>query len=199
MAPRTEQQFEEIRQEKSMLIMETALNLFATNGFKSTTISQIAHEANISKGLLYNYFESKESLLESILTDGLTVMFSKLDLNNDGILESHEMEYFLRETVKLVKENKKFWKLYWSIIFEPTAFKLIEKKIEEIMGYFMQMVTNYFKVQGYQKPEIEAMIFGAIIDGFMLDYVLNPDMYPIDDVVDEIVERYCKPNTQKND
>ncbi|NJK98866.1 MAG: helix-turn-helix transcriptional regulator [Bacteroidales bacterium] len=41
-----------IRQEKRVLIMETALELFAANGYENTTINQIAKKANISKGLL---------------------------------------------------------------------------------------------------------------------------------------------------
>ena len=55
MAPRTEQQFEEIRESKKKLILETALELFASEGFHTTPISRIASEAGISKGLLYNY------------------------------------------------------------------------------------------------------------------------------------------------
>ena len=57
MAPRTEEQYKEIRQEKRQLIMNTALELFALHGYESTTINQIAKNANISKGLLYNYLK----------------------------------------------------------------------------------------------------------------------------------------------
>ena len=66
MSPRTEEQFEEIRESKKNLIQEVALELFATRGYHSTSISMIAKEADISKGLLYNYFESKEELLNSM-------------------------------------------------------------------------------------------------------------------------------------
>ena len=42
MSPRTEQQLEEIRAEQVLLIKQTTLELFAENGYNTTSISQIA-------------------------------------------------------------------------------------------------------------------------------------------------------------
>ena len=47
--------------------MDAALELFVTYGYQGTTISQIAKKASVSKGLLYNYFKSKEELLHEII------------------------------------------------------------------------------------------------------------------------------------
>ncbi|HRW21852.1 MAG TPA: helix-turn-helix domain-containing protein, partial [Bacteroidales bacterium] len=63
MSPRTPEQFEEIRLSKHKLILDTAMKLFASSGYHNTSISKIAKEAGISKGLIYNYFDSKEDLL----------------------------------------------------------------------------------------------------------------------------------------
>ena len=60
MSPRSAKQFKDIRKQKTELIMETALELFAENGFHATSMSQIAKKAGISKGLAYNYFENGE-------------------------------------------------------------------------------------------------------------------------------------------
>ncbi len=59
--------FEEIRYERKKQIMNSALHLFATKGFHQTSISSIAKHAQISKGLMYNYFESKDALLCEII------------------------------------------------------------------------------------------------------------------------------------
>ena len=67
MSPRTPKQFEEIREEKKTLIMDVALEHFANEGYHNTTINHIAKHAGISKGLMYNYFESKEELLAEII------------------------------------------------------------------------------------------------------------------------------------
>ena len=69
--PKTEEQFEEIRYVKKKLIMESALNIFAINGYDNTSISEIAKSAGISKGLMYNSFASKDNLHKAILLSGL--------------------------------------------------------------------------------------------------------------------------------
>ncbi|MFG6146911.1 TetR/AcrR family transcriptional regulator [Halobacillus sp. B23F22_1] len=48
---------------KSLLIIENALRLFAKKGYSNTTVQEIANECNISKGAFYLHFKSKDSLL----------------------------------------------------------------------------------------------------------------------------------------
>jgi AcrR family transcriptional regulator len=47
-------------------IFDTALNIFAIRGFAETTVKDIAEAASISNGSLYNYFASKDQLLEAV-------------------------------------------------------------------------------------------------------------------------------------
>jgi AcrR family transcriptional regulator len=46
----------QIRSDKRDLLKNAALKLFAGKGYHATSISQIAIEAGISKGLMYNYY-----------------------------------------------------------------------------------------------------------------------------------------------
>ena len=71
MSPKTKEQYEEIRQRSIAAIKEAALELFAHNGYHSTSITHIHKKAGISKGLLYNYFDGKEDLLHVIIMDVL--------------------------------------------------------------------------------------------------------------------------------
>ncbi|PLR83520.1 TetR family transcriptional regulator [Bacillus canaveralius] len=52
--------------EKKVLIIESAIKLFASKGFDATSIQEIANECGISKGAFYLYFKSKEALLLAI-------------------------------------------------------------------------------------------------------------------------------------
>ena len=66
MSPRSKEQIESIKNSRKNQILNTSLKLFAHNGFHNTSIDQIAQETGISKGLVYNYFKSKEELLEEV-------------------------------------------------------------------------------------------------------------------------------------
>lgn len=48
-------------------ILDAAMRVFAQKGFTRATNKDIAHEAGITPGLIYYYFESKEAVLQAIL------------------------------------------------------------------------------------------------------------------------------------
>lgn len=52
-----------ILNDKKKTITEEAMRLFATKGFHTTSIQEIATQSGVSKGGVYNYFSSKEELL----------------------------------------------------------------------------------------------------------------------------------------
>jgi len=48
-------------------ILDVATELFAKNGYRATSVREIAESVNITKATLYHYFKSKEEILFSIL------------------------------------------------------------------------------------------------------------------------------------
>lgn len=58
---------EENREMKRQAIVEAAERLFLTQGFEETTMNRVAKESGLSKGLLFYYFGTKESLALEIL------------------------------------------------------------------------------------------------------------------------------------
>ena len=123
--PRNKKQFEEIRQTKINLIMDTALELFANEGYFTTSISKIAKKAGISKGLMYNYFESKEELLIRIMSIGFEDMLNTFDPDHDGVLSEEEMVDFIHKAFNMLEENIQHWKLYFAVLIQPQVLKLL--------------------------------------------------------------------------
>ena len=55
--------------EKQELIMETASELFATQGFNATSMSMLAKACGASKAWIYHYYDSKESILHALMSE----------------------------------------------------------------------------------------------------------------------------------
>src|SRR5208282_3140638 len=49
-------------------IMAAAKKVFASNGFHSTTIADVAKEANLAYGSIYQYFDSKDDLFDALMS-----------------------------------------------------------------------------------------------------------------------------------
>lgn len=65
---RTSEENERIRQLAKENIRTTAMELFMKQGYYATSISDVAKQAGISKGLLYNYIKGKEELLATMVS-----------------------------------------------------------------------------------------------------------------------------------
>ena len=106
MSPRTEEQFKEIRDQKKQKILDAALEIFAEEGYYPSSISKIAKKAGISKGLIYNYFSSKEELIKIIAYDGIERLMVSFDPNHDGILTQEELIFMINESFSLHNSQK---------------------------------------------------------------------------------------------
>lgn len=188
--PKTPEQFEAQRQEKKQLIMEAALKLFAEQGYQTTTISAIAQMAKISKGLVYNYFSSKEELLQAILLQGLNELMQFFDTNHDGVLTQEEFQYFLRESMQAMQDNFTFWKLYLSLVTQPQILKDNAAMLMDYMQPIFQMMDAYYLRKGVANPQAHTRIVGAILDGIGLHYVMDPDHFPLQESLDIIIEKF---------
>ncbi|WP_042379215.1 TetR/AcrR family transcriptional regulator [Streptacidiphilus melanogenes] len=60
-------------------ILETAARVFAEQGYNATTVRKIADEAGLLAGSLYYHFDSKESMLEEILSGFLDELWAGYD------------------------------------------------------------------------------------------------------------------------
>lgn len=68
-------------------LVRLAAELFAEKGFQATTVRNIAEEAGILSGSLYHHFDSKESIVDEILsgffTDIMAGYQAVIDENRD--------------------------------------------------------------------------------------------------------------------
>ncbi len=190
MSPRTATQFQEIREEKRRLILSTALELFALKGYHSTPISLIAKKAGISKGLMYNYFESKEDLLKQLfisVSDEIGVM---LDPDNDDEIHDDEATAFIDLLFSSLKNNRQYWQLLVQISLQPEVS-------ESFMSYLaegstlksQQMFDNFLKRKNLNKPEY-AILVTSLLKGFVLQYITAPSFYPDHEI--ESFKNYLK-------
>lgn len=190
MCPKSKEQFEEIRTEKRSLIMHTALELFAEKGYHQTSISQIAKSAGISKGLMYNYFDSKEALLGEIFQEGFNQAYENFDQNQDGILQKEEFVSFIFRLKKLIDENRSFWQLLAGLLTQPGTLSSLQSVHIEGYSEINKLLYEYFAELGCDDPKFEMLYCTSLLQGAFLQYILSPETYPIDDIIARIVKTY---------
>lgn len=188
--PRSPKQFDKIRKQKKQLIMDTALELFAENGFHATSMSQIATKAGISKGLAYNYFESKNKILDEIITTGFDTIFSNFDLNKDGVLTKEEFKFFINKSFQVLRENLRYWKLYYSITLQPKVAESFQSEYLERAKPIFSMFHQFAESMGSKDPESDVIAISALFEGSYIFAITSSEFFPIDKM-EKVVLNTC--------
>jgi len=209
MSPRSSAQFEEMREEKKTLIMNTALEHFSNVGFHATTITHIARHAGISKGLMYNYFKSKEDLLAAIMNRSVTEIYAYFNPDRDSQLTPDEFEQFIRNVFTVLHEKRQFWKLLFRIMMQPGVYERLfgeesgslnisGRPFREYTDNMMMLLVGYFRRKGESAgadydPMTDLLMFINAVKGFALTSIFSEEQYQgeyFEKVTDALIKRY---------
>ncbi len=69
-------QAREQKTDKRARILEAAINVFASRGFFSATVAEIARAAGVADGTIYLYFKSKDDLLLSLFDEKMGELYA---------------------------------------------------------------------------------------------------------------------------
>jgi AcrR family transcriptional regulator len=97
-------------------ILETATKLFSTQGYGSTSLSQVAKEARVSKALIFWHFENKERLFQSALQRSLEPYFVNVVGQLDGLDESGQINRLIDLFYEFVRDHMQSIRFVLSLI-----------------------------------------------------------------------------------
>jgi len=189
MAPRSKAQNEAQKEQTRQKLVMTALKAFAEKGFSSASMSYIAKEAGVSKGLSYHYFASKEELLEAIF-DFLGEVGHSIEDQWEGKSAKERLRLTVEMTFEYIQQNQDLVRFMTSLVTQPEVLSLAKDFIAKEK---MSSIGNYidlFKELGYEDPEAEAYFFGASLDGVSLGHLGLSGNYPIDKLKKRILDQY---------
>ena len=191
MSPRSAQQFEEMRETSRKKIMDAALDLFAHQGFHSTSISQIARRAGVAKGLVNHYFKRKEDLMVEIVFDGMRTTNAIMEEMGKLPDSMARLRFLINYSFDYVKENLEYTKLLTSIGLQlemfPELVEIIQQKYQGIMPFMAMLMQD----TDIPNPEAEARLLAAIMDGVVMQYIIVGDALPFEQIRQDLLAKYC--------
>jgi AcrR family transcriptional regulator len=136
----------EVMEEKRSRIEDAAKELFINRGFHATSMRDIATGTGTSLGNLYNYYRTKEDILESIISKYQKVIDARLRTIFDEIEEPFDPDTLIRfaQLIKqMVNDHSDFWLLMYIDVleFENRHFR---KMFEGLADSFNRRFKAYF-------------------------------------------------------
>lgn len=173
-------QMQQRSEETRTQLMNSAIKLFSTQGFKSASVDDICKDAGVSKGAFYHHFESKQALFLALLDGWLHTIDSAIE----AAREKSAPETFLQITQAFpyIFESAgdhlpmflEFWlqasrdETIWQASVAPYRryhrefTQLIKKGVDE--GSFVEV-----------DPELTARMIVSMAMGLLLQSLLDPE------------------------
>ncbi|MGN0818445.1 MAG: TetR/AcrR family transcriptional regulator [Candidatus Coproplasma sp.] len=135
-------------------ILNAALNLFSTQGYEATSISQIANAVGVRKASLYSHFKSKQAVLDELKNQVLEEyekksVFAKSKQNTDGAYPKtcNEVVLVVKSQINYILHDPFISKARKMLTIEqfrnPELAKLQTKQnYSDVMRYFTDLMTN---------------------------------------------------------
>ena len=146
------------KKERRQSILCAAREVFCENGFHRATVDNVAERAKVSKGTVYLYFESKETILAFLLLEGLNELVEKL-----------EQAYAGTEPLPARERLRRLGRAYLRFFEEqPDYFRLL-------------MATDRGRFPDSVGPALYQRVLSASLEG--LDWVVQAIQQGIDEGV----------------
>lgn len=119
-------------------IIEAAIRVFSEKGFTAGRTSEIAKEAGVSEGTIFNYFKTKNDLLQALLLPFFLFVSRPYILKGIDSFLSSRTEIPIEEgltkltlgRVKLIEEHRRLVKtMFAEMMFHPELLEPIRDKI----------------------------------------------------------------------
>ncbi len=163
-------------------ILKAALALFVKQGFHTTSISDIAYKADVSKGLLYNYYVSKDALLVALMEQASQDMFKTAALMIETGPYEQRLDRSLRQFFSALKKNKNYLSFQLSLFVQPSLKKLVNKTLQKRIAYITSLAEDMFQSGGAKQPEALARRYICELDGVALHYLSGFSTFSLGEV-----------------
>jgi AcrR family transcriptional regulator len=142
-------------------LIDAALSLFAAQGYEKTTIKEIAKEAGVSLGLLYNYFPSKQELLKQIIVNETFVsrVPQYLKENEDKSVKINILA-IANEFYRFIIANEKIMRLLtFESFINPEVAALFECYIHEEKSVLINYLKAKIEAGELRQHDVEETIY----------------------------------------
>jgi len=161
-------------------ILAAALEAFDASGYGATTMDEVAAKAGISKGSIYNYFQSKQDLFEHVFTDSVAPDEAQVDRmleQTDGaaVRLLGYVDYWSEQTARFRQVGKLVLEFWAAAAREPQDASLawsLHELHERSMARLGGIVAGGIET-GEFRSDLDPHVAAALIDAAMAGILVN--------------------------
>ncbi len=199
------------RREKRNQILQAALNVFSSKGFDNSKMADIARQAGIGKGTIYEYFKSKKEVFSELFLFLFRDFDREFERRLTGVSDPVEK---LRLIVRIyfvdfIEQYGDFVKIvieFWTAeIRSENNWQVQDLNLAAIYDHYTRLIAEVIEDGVRQKRfrPVDARRYAAMLlglfDGMYLQLFLNVNRTSPEDMAQSILELFLNAltNTKK--
>jgi AcrR family transcriptional regulator len=170
-------------------ILDAALLLFAEHGFAGTSTRKIAKKAEVSEGLIFHHFPTKQDVLRSIVESRQTMpaMVRSLLSDNPDLPVRDFVETVTRGFVTLLRPGQPESRLFRVMLGEAHRNAELYAFAQGVQTMLIETLRAYFEGRigaGEIRPDLEPSsaartLMGGLVLFFLLNHRLAPEEWDV--------------------
>jgi AcrR family transcriptional regulator len=183
------------RERAPAAILDAALKVFGTRGFADATTAEIATEARVSKGLVFNYFPTKDDLLREMIAHNIAESLTRWEQPEWQGDPLSQLALVIDGVLGEVLRRPGFHRLYVSLILQPggspavaSATAALRTRLEAYYG----RIASLLEQLGSDQPGIDAALFQCALNGLSQAVAAQPPgTLPVDSLKARLLARFA--------
>jgi len=161
------------RDSRRKLILDAALTLFAIKDFQSVTVREIAKQAGVSIGTIYNYYPSLSELFLGVFIKCIQEITRILDdMNKDNV---PTLEELCTSYISYLNENMTFYQMMSHFMLGGDMSKEAIEKLDLHMTQLMNRIEDAIHGAGIKNnSRLTAHALFSALNGIMISYARYP-------------------------
>jgi len=150
-----------IQQAKREIILDAALEVFSTHGYRGSTVDQIAEAAGLSKPNLLYYFKGKEDIHNTLLQRLLETWLAPLrELDDIGDPVS-ELRGYIRRKLEMARDFPRESRLFANEILQgaPRMLPILEGELRSLVDEKAQVIRSWMRAGRIARTDPYHLIF----------------------------------------
>ena len=171
-------------------VIAHALRLFGERGYASTPVSAIAAAAGVSPRAALRLLSRQDRTRGRDLR-GEPSRRARLVGRADAEPDPRRRVAALLHAVRdLIRERRDFWALSYGVRMQREVLASLAPSLDSWTRDIHERLQRYLEDAGWRDARLESLLLFAHIDGVSQHYVLDPGRYPLDAVIDRLIQRY---------
>ena len=193
MTPRTPAQFQALRADAQDRLERAALAVFARRGYAAATVRDVAREAGVAQGLLYNYYRGKDDLLAAVFRRCLADVHASFAAAAVDAPPAERLARLIRAAFAVVRDPLPFSQLVYGVRQQPDVVAALGPDLHAWTEGVRATLEGHLRDVGHPDPGAQARVLFAAIDGVAQHFALDPARDLLDAVAERVVATFVAP------